>query len=431
MIRFSDLNPIRFYQDRDWDYNKAFPTEGNLPSSISGKNIGTVIYDQPWATDNEIQIQVFQEKDDNVTFNFVINGVATPVTPIDVTPTGWNGFGNYAKIYKYTPTATGTLYFEVSEEVTTEKFEYYKSDCIEVKESLPECQRIVYYHRDNSYNTVFTKESTRVFFPVIFLEATYNEPLSGGENVISPSFAGSIRNLRDSPTEGNVLDISPVPSALVKKVRMISACSSISVNGISVQKSEPPILEHISGSNANVVKVNLWHTSLDYLGDYLPIYDIVPPDCGVSDDIQWWFKKVGNTYVDQYTGYTVPEVNGRIDFVPDLEFLTNPTFAAKVEIFNRNNVTIQASNDKSGYLSTKPYSFTTDEVSELLMHDWYNEFYKGKVHISKGRTEIIIYKTDKTLDCDKAIKEYLGYTEFWIDSGAILLEYDKYNIIKA
>lgn len=432
MIRFSDLNPVRFYQDRNWDFNQSFPTEENLPSTISDKNVGTVEYIQPWATNNKIEIQILQEKDDNVTVYHVISGVKTPILPTDITPTGWAGFGNFVMLYTFTPSTQGALNFLVTEEVTTGSIEYHKSDCVGVEKSLPDCKRIVYYHRNNTYNTVFTKDSTRVFFPIIFLKATTNETLSGGENSISISPYGSISNVRDSPTKGSVLDIALVPAALVAKTRMIMACSDISVNGQFVQKKENPEPLHITGSNAFRIKVNLWKTDYNYTGDYLPVFDIVPPTCG-GDDLVWWFKRVGTSYVDQFTGYTIYEQNGRIDFVYDDQALLNPAFAALVEIFNRNNTTIQNSNTKAGYNSFFPYSYTLEEVSEFMMHDWYNEFHKGKIGIKPNRNEILVYATDKILTCDKAIKEYLGYTSYWLldGSGDVLLEKEKYNVIKS
>jgi len=426
MITIPDINPIRFYQDRIWNYNTDFPTEDNLPSTITDKNIGVVAYIQPWATNNELPFQLHQDKTDNVEVSVYVDGVKTILTGVDITPANWGGNGNYVMLYKYTPTSTGCIHFRISEEVLTGKYEYYKSDNIQVKTSLPRCKRIEYYNSTSLLNAVFTLDGTRVFFPIIFLEGTNVEPLVGGEKSTSPTPSGMIRNLRSSPTKGSKLMIDLLPKTFVNKLQMILSCDSLLINGIYYQSPDNLEPGYIQGSNSNNTSVDIFQTNSNYACTYISVYDVEPH---FYSDLDFWFKKVGTTYVDQISGLIIQESGGYINFNPSL------STDAKFFIFDRTNFPIQTSALAPDYDPTKPYAYATEIVAQNLtggaktMVDWYNFGYMGRIYIKDNREEIIVYKTDKGLLDDEACLEYIFKDSYATDGGFNVLIDSKYNLI--
>jgi hypothetical protein len=433
MIIFPVINPATFYQLRNWDFNSSFPSEENLPSCISDYNVGKVLYIQPWARGTQLQIQILQDRLDNVNVYAIVEGNRVPLAGVDVTPVNWAGDGNYAVVYNYTPGIKGYMHFLVEEEVLTGKIEKHRSHPLDIRDKLKECKKVVYHKRDNTLNAVFVRDNVRVFAPVIFLEATAVKPLIGGSYSTSKSPYGVIRMLRGTPSSGKLYEIHNIPLAVVEKIATIFTCEDITINGIYYQSEQPPEVNHISGSNASTVTVEIFKTRWNYVGNYLPIYTIEPPKCGLEDDIQFWFKRTGDLFIDQISGgnYVLQLQNGRLNFVPDDQFLINQEFRDAVEIFNRNNTTIQDSDSADGYSAQAPYSYSLDELSQKAFSDFYNDNYMGRVYISSNANEIVAYKTDKILDCDAAALEYVEQDEFVTDpiGGENILIFNKYNLI--
>ncbi len=62
--------------------------------------------------------------------------------------------------------------------------------------------------------------------------------------------------------------------------------------------------------------------------------------------------------------------------------------------------------------------------------DRYENGYMGRVYAKAGTDEILVFKSDKTLQCDRNALEYVGYGSYATDqNGENSLVHEKYNII--
>lgn len=252
------INPIRFF-DTPPDYQNTWPNMDNVSQRVMNiDGLWPAQYYKEWLYGDDLYLQFETVDGDNTVLSvYKYNEITeaydllTTVNPTMITPPGWLG-DNYIK---YTLSlAIGTYYLKFADG--------YTSDTFVVTSDIQQCKRFIrvdYTNNQNDYGVIFDNFTfTQYFSGQLIIGAPKNE-ISALE-----SDRGNITKLRSTPIRLTTLFINDIHYTLVDHVNMVFSCDQITVNGVTYQTTEPPIIEPIEGSDLVNITISLSQTNNIY-----------------------------------------------------------------------------------------------------------------------------------------------------------------------
>lgn len=194
---------------------------------------------------------IFQFQCDTTAPTVLMN--TTELVPTNITPSGWDGEGNYVFEVSYTPTTVGTINFYIMEGGY-----FFESENIEIVDDCEHLLKFEYTNSESDYGLI-TGTTFTTYESGDFLNATPTNEIDSYKND-----RGELKILRATPIEAYDLKMWYCSLATVNRMNMIFSCDTIIINGMQVQASEVPKASQVEHSNMFEVSVNISRVDSDY-----------------------------------------------------------------------------------------------------------------------------------------------------------------------
>ena len=258
MIYIPKISPIAITQLRAGD---------NTPYNFHG--IDDVDICHIAKKDEEIIFQFFSDTA-NPTVSLVSNEILDAITITDITPTGWDGLGNYVYKVSLTPTTEGRFSIYINEDGY-----FFESEEIKVLSSTDELILIEYANSASDYG--FVKNGTDTF--KIYQYGHYQKATPINNLDSYKNDRGELVTLRATPQEGYELKLWYCSLADINRLNLVFSLDSIKINNVPFQSPDVIKSDNMERSNmyeATVAivrveddfeEVNTIDDGLEFIGD--------------------------------------------------------------------------------------------------------------------------------------------------------------------